>query len=456
MADDLDASESTDAPETKNALLVVASRTHARWVAGRLRVGTERGAPIIETPDLFALTLLHAFATPTDPRAVIHRFPGADPGMVRQAVADFRQAGFLVPVPSSEAGEEEASALPARQDPAPSARRRRVAGSVIMPTYNKAPYLDLTLASYRSQTTDDFEIILIDDGSSDDTPEVAAAYEADLSIRYLRRPHAGRAGARNAGIREAVGDILLFSDDDRLVSPAFVAEHLAAHERPGDTLVLGWMYGVVTMLHPALVGPLFTALSRRVAPAAVSPDGLAALTTSDAVTHRFNQTIAELATVDPDWERKVEPAVSAFGDGLAGLQVPWFLGSTGNLSAPRHLVAAVDAFDPGYTGYGMEDTDLCYALCRAGASCIIARRAANYHQLHPKPNLANEMATSLRYFCRKYDDLAAWLFARWFLGGIDLPTANTIVQASSRRGEPDAVQQALVTLLREQVGATVG
>lgn len=86
--------------------------------------------------------------------------------------------------------------------------------SVILPTRNRATLLRRAVASVLAQTYRDFELIVVDDGSSDTTPQVLAGI-ADTRLRVIRRDSDhGVTAARNAGIREAQGALLAFQDDD--------------------------------------------------------------------------------------------------------------------------------------------------------------------------------------------------------------------------------------------------
>src|SRR5436853_1616118 len=93
--------------------------------------------------------------------------------------------------------------------------------SVIIPCYNQAHYLNDAIESILAQSCADFEIVVVDDGSADNTAEVAAGYPG---VRCIRQDNQGLAAARNTGLRESRGDYLVFLDaDDRLLPGALEA-----------------------------------------------------------------------------------------------------------------------------------------------------------------------------------------------------------------------------------------
>ncbi len=98
--------------------------------------------------------------------------------------------------------------------------------SVIIPTYNRARYIARAVESVLSQTYRDFEIIVVDDGSSDNTPQVLERY-ADR-IRYVFQENAGPGAARNLGIRVSTGEYLAFLDSDDMWMPSFLAKTAGA------------------------------------------------------------------------------------------------------------------------------------------------------------------------------------------------------------------------------------
>jgi glycosyltransferase involved in cell wall biosynthesis len=102
--------------------------------------------------------------------------------------------------------------------------------SVIVPTYNRGHVIVDTIASVQAQTFGEFEIIVIDDGSRDDTGERVRSV-GDGRIRYVRQPNRGVSAARNHGLRLARGEIIAFVDSDDLWTPDKLARERAFFAR---------------------------------------------------------------------------------------------------------------------------------------------------------------------------------------------------------------------------------
>jgi len=104
--------------------------------------------------------------------------------------------------------------------------------SVVIPTHNRCDILQKTLGSlFRQEDVRDFEIVVVDDGSTDATQQVvtALAMSGDIRLRPITQPNLGGGAARNRGLRETNGQVVLFMDDDIIAAPRLVAEHLRAH-----------------------------------------------------------------------------------------------------------------------------------------------------------------------------------------------------------------------------------
>jgi glycosyltransferase involved in cell wall biosynthesis len=105
---------------------------------------------------------------------------------------------------------------------------------VVIPAYNAEEYVAAALESVIAQTYRNYEVILVDDGSQDRTPEIARAYLD--RIRYIRQDNKGEAAARNAGVVEAAGELIAFLDADDLWLPEKLelqVAHLDTHPEHG-------------------------------------------------------------------------------------------------------------------------------------------------------------------------------------------------------------------------------
>lgn len=113
--------------------------------------------------------------------------------------------------------------------------------SIIVPCYNQAQYLDECLQSVLDQTYQNWECIIINDGSPDNTEEVALRWiEKDTRFIYLKKENGGVASARNAGIHKAKGEFVQFLDgDDLLEKLKFEYQIKFLKENPNVPIVFG-------------------------------------------------------------------------------------------------------------------------------------------------------------------------------------------------------------------------
>jgi glycosyltransferase involved in cell wall biosynthesis len=111
--------------------------------------------------------------------------------------------------------------------------------SIIIPTYNRAYILGETLESVLSQTYGNYEAIVIDDGSSDNTRELVDSFiQRDTRIKYVKQNNAGVSAARNHGMRIAQGEYLAFLDSDDLWKPWKLSIQVAVMEQMPHVLML--------------------------------------------------------------------------------------------------------------------------------------------------------------------------------------------------------------------------
>ena len=90
--------------------------------------------------------------------------------------------------------------------------------SIVIPSYNRADFIEKTIKSVLAQTFTEFEVIVVDDGSTDDTKKVILSIESS-KIRYVYTSNRERAAARNTGAKSAIGEYIYFLDSDDLLYP---------------------------------------------------------------------------------------------------------------------------------------------------------------------------------------------------------------------------------------------
>lgn len=141
--------------------------------------------------------------------------------------------------------------------------------SIIIPCYNNAPYLKAALDSVLGQQTRyRFEAVVIDDGSTDETPEVLSSYGNQPNVTLLRQENQGHSGARNAGIALSRGKYLLFHDsDDTLLPGSLEALMTCAEEQNADIVLGGYLCkDLAGNLHPGKSFPDGPVLDREQVP----------------------------------------------------------------------------------------------------------------------------------------------------------------------------------------------
>lgn len=236
--------------------------------------------------------------------------------------------------------------------------------SVIIPTYNRRELLEYTLHSLVNQSLDksNYEVLIADDGSSDDTFEMLKTYEQHLNIRYAYQTDDGyRPGAaRNMGIRLAEGTYCLFIDSGIIVKSDCLEQHIHFHDKwKKDVAVLGYIYGygggTDEMELKTLVNPK-------------DPDG----------------SIAKLVKTGKDWVWDLrENIFQKYNDCIEELSVPWayFLG--GHFSVKTQSLHDIGLFDEKFDGtWGNEDIDVGYRLYKAGHDIALCRTACVLHLPH--------------------------------------------------------------------------
>jgi glycosyltransferase involved in cell wall biosynthesis len=248
---------------------------------------------------------------------------------------------------------------------------------VIIPSYNKATELAISLPLLGAQTihASDWHLIIIDDGSTDETCEVVKRYAVrrDLTLVSLDPAKRCASRARNVGVECATTPYILFLDPDILPSTGLVAAHLGQLKGRNNIVSLGYMYAV------GLGQDVFHRTY-----------GDAWDFTDVGATLRRASGLPGLFDTRWDW---VDGA-----DRFSLVPCPWAGGWTGNMGLSRRTFSEVGGFDECFVDRGMEDIDLSYRLHLAGAVFELNGDAAGFHYPHPKDHARTGEADSQNSF----------------------------------------------------------
>jgi glycosyltransferase involved in cell wall biosynthesis len=218
--------------------------------------------------------------------------------------------------------------------------------SVIIPTYRRRDSVERALRALARQTLapQTFEVIISIDGSQDGTREMVEVFSAPYRLRCVWEPNRGRAAARNAGIRMASGEVLVFFDDDMAPVPECLEYHWRAHPIGSRLAVIGAV------------------------PVSCDDDDppVAAY-----IAAKFNQHLTQLA--QPDHRLVLRDFYS------------------GHFSVRREVLQEVGLFDEAFQVYGNEDLELAWRLAKSGVKLVYCREALAYqHYLKDFEALAGD------------------------------------------------------------------
>jgi len=259
----------------------------------------------------------------------------------------------------------------------------KVKCSVVIPTYNRCKLLTYTLNSLSRQnsSSDPFEIIVVDDGSSDDSLDAVRNFKGDIDIRYIWKTDQGfrAAEARNCGVKLARGEIIIFVDSGVLVGANFIKSHLITHQSSViPAAVLGYVYGFSDIDRISLE------LANK-----LDPDNVDSFIAASRLSGQYRD--------------GRETIYDRCEDRIDSLPTPWCLFWTCNVSVPKQSIIDVGYFDEGFKSWGGEDVELGYRFYQAGLRYVLSREAAAVHYPHDeKARSQLDAFISYRYFSRKH------------------------------------------------------
>lgn len=261
--------------------------------------------------------------------------------------------------------------------------------NVIVPVYNQAERLAFTLAGFAKQSTShSFKVVVVNDGSDDDTDSVVTNFRDRLCVSYIKQSHQGRAAARNTAIANSDGDYLIFNDSDRIPAPNFIDEHLKSLNAFTDSLVVGLPREIY-----------FSNLAGK----EVLIDGIVRGDLKRSRLSPFSRSVLKLYDED----------------GSTNSGIIWLSTFSGNMSISRVVLSE---FDENFRDWGLENLELGYRLWRDGVRFKHSSGAINYHLAHSRPPgfYQKGLRDSVEYWKKKYADFDADGLYRFLMGEISL------------------------------------
>lgn len=202
--------------------------------------------------------------------------------------------------------------------------------SVVIGTYNQEKSLKMVLESFTNQTLapELYEVIVIDSNSEDNTTGMIEALSPEYDLKYFKVENRGKTAARNQGIKNAKGDIILLTDADMLADASLLEEHISFHNTHKKCCAEGLTYNL-----------------------------------------KILEKLSAPENLSPYIKEKVRP----------GQKLKWAYFLSGNLSAPKEILLKAGLFDERFVSYGWEDIELGYRLSKMSIPLLYLPAAVNYH-----------------------------------------------------------------------------
>ncbi len=287
--------------------------------------------------------------------------------------------------------------------------------SVIVPTYNRRDLLDRTLLSLSLQLFNpyDYEVIVIDDGSTDDTKDIVLSYKDRMLISYMYQEDKGFrvAQARNLGILNARYSVCLFLDSGVIAHPSLLARHWRAYLGKSEQVLIGFAYGYCDYEELAL--SLLKDFNNR------------SEIENIFCSFRNNKSLRDRRSVVLDNE------VMAF----ESISIPWIIFWTCHVSCTTKSLLKVKGFDENFQSWGGEDIELGLRLHAAGVHFDLARDCEVIHWPHVRtaipPEHSNQYAA---YIYKKHPANSTFMLMQGRVPWIDIVKEENTRQGATLVG----------------------
>lgn len=261
------------------------------------------------------------------------------------------------------------------------------------------------IKSIENQTYADFNVIFIDDGSTDGTGDYIKNKKFDFHYSYYYQNNSGRSAARNLGIAKSDCEYIIFSDDDLILHPCFIEEHAKIEGKNrcishGKIFELPFMKYFKDPAHPEINNPFR------------SYDNLKMMgLNEDDITLNFEEKIDKRKKTS-----SLETLIQEIHATKTGL-CNWIAFTGGNVCVPRSWLLAAGGYDEKFAlNWGCEDMELGYRFFLENKLFVYNENAINYHMTHIRANYKNEHVLSSQYFFNKHNNPLVLKFHEFAIG----------------------------------------
>lgn len=282
--------------------------------------------------------------------------------------------------------------------------------SIIIPSYNASErlYLNLTALNCQSYDGDDVEVVVIDNGSSDNTKEMLKHFKLKYPMKVIRiDKNRGIAYGRNEGILNSKGEILIFHDSDMIASKDFIKQHLDAHRKSGLVVCGLFWKRIFTYYYKNFTDyqiSKFEKIRQKMGLQQLSLywDGYP-LIKEELI--KNEELLPYSFDLDFGFINDLKEIINKFGREFNEYYLPWRFCITNNLSVERQKVIDVGMFDNNIVRYGYEDYDLGVRLYKSGCKIIMADHILSLHQEHPANYRSDDLVVNINFMCDKYNNI---------------------------------------------------
>ncbi|WP_191560577.1 glycosyltransferase [Metabacillus idriensis] len=295
--------------------------------------------------------------------------------------------------------------------------------SIVIPSHNKYPQNLLTLYSLENQTFNlsKVEVIVVDDGSTDETFKMIMDHSFPFHLKYIKcEKNAGRPRARNLGLHVSSGKTIIFLDAEILVERDFIEQHYTSHIEKPNLVVSAVMQlnGLYSVIFPDFeqkqLTHLFELLKDQPGPLSkwqlfIQNQSKVEIFTKEDILQEKYKTLSFPKPLVAFYENCI---LKPYGDHFSGFHLPWLSFATGNISVRKEMLEKTGYFDERFKEYGWEDIELGYRLHLAGAEFFFQRKIISYHQEHPISVFnMNQIRRNFLIFQQKHQAIEVYLLA---------------------------------------------